>query len=321
LTRILRAGATAVALSVAACSGHHSARSVGPTANEGAATTTTEAAATTTTEAVGTTAPERGPPFAVGTITHDFVDVSRGRTLHTIIHFPATGQRSFPLVLMAHGYMLPAGGYERILGAVAAAGYIVAAPAFPHTSAERGDGNRADIVNQPGDLSFLVGAVTDLSRSQPEMLPAVADPTRVAAIGHSDGGLTVSALAYNDRYRDRRVAAAVVIAGGIARFPGTYFADTTDWPPLLAIHATADRTNPYSASVRLFDAPPPGVLRFLLTVIGGSHLGPYMFETALPEVGRVIVDFLDGYFRDEAPARARLLVDGNHPGVVTLRSS
>jgi dienelactone hydrolase len=261
-------------------------------------------------------------------VTRDFVDPVRRRTLYTIIHFPARGEPgqpgtapadgAFPLALMAHGYRLPAGGYERTLRTVTADGYIVAAPAFPHTSAERGDGNRSDIVNQPADLSFLIGAVADLARDQPGLLPPVADPGRVAALGHSDGGLTVAAWAYNGSFRDRRVAAAVVMASGTGLFPGTYFAP--DSPPLLAMHATGDDTSPYSASVSMFDSFPPGIPRFLLTVIGGSHLGPYMFETALPDVGQVAVDFLDGYFIGNPTARARLLADGNHPGVTSLRA-
>src|SRR5947209_8872423 len=115
---------------------------------------------------------------------------------------------------MAHGFRLPAGGYERILDAVSAAGYIVAAPAFPHTSAERGDGDRSDIVNQPADLSFVLDAVSGFAQQNPDQLPPVANPSRVAALGHSDGGLTVSAWAYNNSYRDRRVVSAVVMTGG-----------------------------------------------------------------------------------------------------------
>jgi predicted dienelactone hydrolase len=261
-------------------------------------------------------------------LVFDFTDSGRGRVLHTIVHFPAVGSPglpgaekadgAFPLVLMAHGYRLPAGGYERILGRVAAAGYVVAAPAFPHTSAERGDGNRGDIVNQPADLSFVVDAVVGLTKTRPDVLPAIAQPERIGGLGHSDGGLTVSAWAYNNSFRDRRVAAAVVMAGGMALFPGTYFAP--DSPPLLAVHATADETDPYSASVNLFNAVPRAVPRHLLTIAGGSHLGPYMFDTALPEVGQVITDFLDAYLRGDANARSRLLVDGNHPGVASLQS-
>ncbi len=267
------------------------------------------------------------PHFAVGTIVRDFVDTTRHRTLRTIVHYPAGGPPggpgttpapgSFPLVLMAHGFRLPASGYERILDRVTSAGYIVAAPAFPHTSAETGDGQRGDIVNQPGDLSFVTDAVIQLARAEPGVLPAVDDPDRVAALGHSDGGLTVSAWAYDSRFRDRRVAAVVEMSGGTGMFPGTYF--TADSPPLLAIHATADETNPYAASVALVNAVPAGIPRFLVTIEGGSHLGPYMGDTALPQVGQVIVDFLDGYFAGSAGARARLLVDGDVPGVMSIR--
>jgi dienelactone hydrolase len=218
---------------------------------------------------------------------------------------------------MAHGFRLPAAGYERILRTITADGYIVAAPAFPHTSAERGDGDRSDILNQPADLSFLIGALVDLAKQQPGSLPHIADPGRVAALGHSDGGLTVSAWAYNNAFRDRRVAAAVVMAAGIGLFPGTYFAP--DSPPLLAMHATGDETSPYSASVSLFHALPAAIPRFLLTITAGSHLGPYMFETALPEVGQVAVDFLDGHFIGNPTARLKLLADGNHPGVTGLQ--
>lgn len=274
-----------------------------------------------------TTSRDGQPHFAVGTVVSDFTDPRRQRTLHTIVHFPAQGQPglagsepaagAFPLVLMAHGYRLPAAGYERILDRVTAAGYIVAAPAFPHTSPQ-GDGDRGDIVNQPADLTFVLDAVVDLASRSPGALPPVATPSRVAALGHSDGGLTVSAWAYNNSFRDRRIACAVVMSGGVGLFPGTYF--PPDSPPLLAIHATGDETNPYSASVKLFDAVPTGTPRYLLTIAGGSHLGPYMYDTALLEVGRVIVDFLDAYLGGDTNATKRLSVDGNRPGVVALRS-
>jgi dienelactone hydrolase len=300
----------------------------GPTGFTSAPPSGSQSPVSTTPPAAATVAGDGTPRFAVGTVVRDFSDPSRQRVLHTIVHFPAKGRPAqagtepaggaFPLVLMAHGFRLPAAGYERLLGTVTAAGYIVAAPAFPHTSAERGDGNRADIVNQPADLSFLVDAVTSLAKQQPQLLPPVADPARVAALGHSDGGLTVSAWAYDNSFRDRRVAAVVVMAGGIGLFPSTYFAP--DSPPLLAIHATADQTNPYSASVSLFNAVPAGIPHFLLTIEGGSHLGPYMYDTAMPEVGRVIVDFLDGYFLKDADARQRLPTDADHPGITTLHS-
>ena len=127
-----------------------------------------------------TTSDDGRPRFAVGTVVRDFTDPHRHRTLHTIIHFPARGEPdqagrepargAFPLVLMAHGYRLPAAGYERILDRVTAAGYIVAAPAFPHTSPQ-GDGDRRDLVNQPADLTFVLDAVADLASRSPGVQP------------------------------------------------------------------------------------------------------------------------------------------------------
>jgi hypothetical protein len=43
-----------------------------------------------------------------------------------------------------------------------------------------------------------------------------------------------------------------------------------------------------------------------------------MHDTALPLVGQLIVDFLDGYFQSDAGARRRMLTHGNVSGVATI---
>jgi predicted esterase len=141
----------------------------------------------------------------------------------------------------------------------------------------------------------------------------IATPDRVAVVGHSDGGLTAAALAYDTLFRDRRIAAAIVLTGGRALFPGTYFA--ADSPPLLAIHGTADETNPISASASLFADLPAGIPAWFVRVDGGSHLGPYMFDTGMPELGTVAADFLDAYLGPvvDRGAVARLTADGSRP--------
>jgi hypothetical protein len=45
-----------------------------------------------------------------------------------------------------------------------------------------------------------------------------------------------------------------------------------------------------------------------------------MFDTALPEVGQVIVDVLDTYLVRDTNAGRRLSVDGDRPAIVALRS-
>ena len=105
------------------------------------------------------------PHFVVGTVVRDFTDPRRQRTLHAIVHFPVQGEPdhagsepaggAFPLVLMAHGYLLPAAGCERILDRITAAGYIVAAPSFPHTSPQA-TGIAATSSTSPADLIFVL---------------------------------------------------------------------------------------------------------------------------------------------------------------------
>jgi hypothetical protein len=263
--------------------------------------------------------------FALGTTVRAFTDTGRQRTLETIIHYPAAGRPgtnsaipadgAFPLVLLAHGYRLPADGYERIVTALATAGYITAAPWFPHTS-PRGDANRSDIVNQPADLSFVADAVVAMAGRPTDDgpgIPAVADPDHLAVVGHSDGGLTASAIAYNERYRDPRVVAAVVMTGGRALFPGSYHTGA-DLPALLAVHGTADG-NPYSGSLALVrDTAASGRPAWLLTVEDGAHIEPYMYDTAMPEIATVVVDFIDGTLGGDPSRLAQLATDGSVPG-------
>jgi dienelactone hydrolase len=260
--------------------------------------------------------------WAVGTTTVDVVDEARGRHLPTHVHYPAAdapggldaapAAGAFPLVVMAHGYRLPADGYARLLDAVAARGYVIAAPDFPHT-APTGDGDRADLVNQPADLAAVADRIVAESDRSGSLVPSILRPDRLAVMGHSDGGLTAAAMAYNDSYRDGRVAAAVVLSGGMSLFPGNW--SFTDAPPLLAVHGDQDTTNPPAATSQLLEALPPAAPRHLVTVAGGDHIGPFMGDTALPILGTVIADFLDVHLLDrgEQAAIERLHADANTP--------
>lgn len=272
--------------------------------------------------------------WAVATTTRSFVDPTRQRTLQTTIYYPSGARPAartpgalpaeaaasappapgaFPLVLMAHGYLLPGDGYDRMMKTVAAAGYVVAAPEFPHNTGHGGDGLRSDIVNQPRDLSFVADQVIGLGGAPGPPTPRIDTPDRLAVVGHSDGGLTATAMAYGHQFRDRRVVAAVSLTGGIALFPGAYFAP--DSPPLLAAHARDDSTNPYSASVNLFNQVPPGRARFLLSIDAGSHIDPYMFATGRVDLGEAIAAFLDLTMRGDAAAADRLRAIAVGPGL------
>lgn len=299
-------------------------------------TTPTSAGSTPTTASTATTeapAPDRRPGAAVATTHRTFVDAARNRTLTTTIYYPSADPPStrslgtlpaeapadaapvaeaVPLVLMVHGYLLPGDGYERLMKTVASAGYVVAAPELPHTTAHGGDGRRSDLTNQPADLSFVADQV--IAAGPAGGVPAIRDPRRIAVVGHSDGGLTATALGYGQQFRDLRVVAVVSLTGGVALFPGAFFTGT-DLPALLAVHARDDSTNPYPASTNLFASVPVGRARFLLTIDSGGHIDPYMFATGRVEIGDAIAAFLDLTMANDPAAAPRLGHVATMPGL------
>lgn len=103
----------------------------------------------------------------------------------------APDQGLHPLVVLSHGY----GGSWRNLNWLATAlvdrGFIVAAPDHPGTTTFNRDPAQAAMNwERPRDLSRSIDAVL----ADPDLAGQV-DETRIAAIGHSLGGWTVTALA------------------------------------------------------------------------------------------------------------------------------
>jgi pimeloyl-ACP methyl ester carboxylesterase len=214
------------------------------------------------------------------------------RTLVTVVRSPTAAGR-YPLIVFGHGFALTPATYSRLLRRWATAGYVVAAPAFPLGNANAPGGpNEADIVNQPRDLSFVITRLLIALRG-------TIDPARIAVAGHSDGAVAALAAAYDTRYRDRRIAAAIILSGaalpGMAQFP-------SGGPPLLAMQGTADPINaPSTTSAYFARARRP---KFLLWLEGASHRPPYTDEEPqLAIVERVTIAFLNHYLKDR-PLRA-----------------
>ena len=196
--------------------------------------------------------------------------------------------------MFAHGFSLTPARYSSLLGAWAAAGYVVAAPVFPLTNTNAPGGpTEADLVNQPRDLSFVITRLLVLNRRRTSVLRGTIVPSRIAAAGQSDGGVTALAAAYDSRFRDRRVRVAIVLSGarlgGMGAFP-------RPGPPLLAVQGTADPFNAPATTATYFGlAAPP---KFLLWLLGASHLPPYSDEQ--PQLGiveRATIAFLDHYLK------------------------
>ncbi len=280
-------------------------------------------------------------PFAVGLRVQRLVDHSRSvtladgtsgpRTLPTYIRYPAVGAAGatdvrdapaarasgpFPLVVFGHGFDVAPDSYARLLVAWARAGYVVAAPAFPLENPRAPGGpDESDLVNQPGDVRFVISRLLAASGAHTGPLAGLIDPTKIAVSGHSDGGDTALAVGYDPRQRDSRVSAVVVLSG--AQIPGSEFGFPAQGPPLLATQGTADTVNPPSATNAFFRlAHKP---KYLLELLGAEHLPPYSTQQPQLEiVTRVTTAFLDAYLKREPSALARLRTLGDVPGKATL---
>jgi len=231
------------------------------------------------------------------------------RPLTTYVRYPA-GAGRHPLIVFAHGFAVSPATYARLLDAWAAHGYVVAAPVFPLTSSTAPGGPReGDIVNEPRDMSVVI---SDVIRGT---LGGRVERSEVAVAGHSDGAIVALATAFDQRLRDRRVRAAVVMSGAAIR-PFSAFA-SPPLPALLAAQGTGDTTNAPTNTYGIFGgAPHP---KYLLKLLGAQHLPPFTAEQ--PQLGiveRVSVAFFDAYLKHRRGALRRLRRAGAVAGRATL---
>ena len=257
---------------------------------------------------------------------------SEPRTLVTYVRYPALGAPSptdvpdappahadgpFPLVVFGHGFALTPEPYAGLLQAWARAGYVVAAPVFPLENENAPGGpDESDLPNQPGDMRFVMSRLLAASAASSGPLAGLIDPARIAVAGHSDGGDTALAVAYNRYFHDPRVSAAIILSG--VEMPGLGgFTFPRGSPPLLATQGTADTVNPPSLTDEFFNvAKRP---KYRLDLLGAEHLPPYTDQQPqLTIVKQVTTAFLDGYVKHTPDALRRMSTLGNVPGTATL---
>ncbi len=236
---------------------------------------------------------------------------SGARILVTYVRYPVHAQGA-PLVVFAHGFALTPLNYTALLDTWVRAGYVVAAPVFPvENAAAPGGADRSDLSNEPADISFVISRL--IGASSP--VRGLIDPTKIAVAGQSDGGVAALSVAYDRRYADRRIDAAMVMSGAtLAGFRGP----PSKAPPLLAVQGTSDPYNSPATTSSYY-----GVMRrpkFLLWLIGASHLPPYTtHDQWAPTVERTTTAFLDHELRG-APLRP-LIAAGTRPGIARIISN
>jgi dienelactone hydrolase len=266
-----------------------------------------------------------GAADGVGERVFTFVDHSRlvripgqglqPRKLVTIVRYPLHPAGPVGLIVFGHGFDATPTYYWRLLEAWAQAGYVVAAPVFPRGNQYAPGGpDEFDIVNQPGDMSFVISRLLAASAEHQGPLAGLIDPNKIAVSGQSDGAETALAVAYDSVYRDPRVRAAVILSGDDG-LRGTYFPPGS--PPLLATLGTADHINPPLYSYAYFAAAQRP--KFLLRLIGAGHMTPYTDqEPQLSIVEHVTIGFLKRYLDGQTDGIQAMLLGGDVAGVATL---
>src|SRR5271168_189042 len=151
---------------------------------------------------------------------------SGSRELKGGIWLPGDKQGApYPLVVYSHGYMSQFKEGEYILDFLASHGYVAVSTDFPLSNGSApGGAVVSDVVNQPGDISFLIDQMLARSKQPDNMLHGTVDGERIAAVGLSLGGLTTELVGLDPKLRDPRIRAAISMAGPSQFFTSDYFA-------------------------------------------------------------------------------------------------
>jgi fermentation-respiration switch protein FrsA (DUF1100 family) len=226
---------------------------------------------------------------------------------------PSRQSGPYPLIVFAHGFDSTPDVYGGLLDALASAGYVVAAPAFPR-ALRGGPLDEDDLASEPGDISFVIGRLLSVSAS-PGLLAGLVAAARIGVAGHSDGGVAALGVGFNTCCRDGRVTAVVLGSADEQTFPsGSYFPPGS--PPMLVIQGDHDPINPPADSRQLFaDGRTP---KYLLWLLDAGHLEPFSTDVAhLAVVEAVTIAFFDRYLKGEADG-VRRMETGTLPGLATL---
>jgi predicted dienelactone hydrolase len=192
------------------------------------------------------------------------------RELDGEIWRPANLQQPGPLVIYSHGFMSFRQEGLYLIRFLASHGYTVIAVDYPLTGIWAPDGPlMTDIVNQPGDISFIIDTVLQRNADRSDSLYQTIDPDKIAVAGVSLGGLTSMLSTFHRELQDTRIAASISIAGPTSIFAPNFF-EGRDLP-FLMIYGGSDAIVPHEYNALPVLQMYPGAI--LVTLIDGSHAG------------------------------------------------
>jgi dienelactone hydrolase len=269
-------------------------------------------------------------PFEVEQITETYVDGTRptdagsetpaqpDRTVEATIVHPTSGG-PYPLLVLSHGLTGHPEEYEQSVPVWAADGFVVVRPAFPLTNADvPGAGqNVSDVVNQPGDVSFVIDEVLADAEDPEHPLHGLVDPEAIGVVGHSLGGATTWAVSFDSATRDDRIDSTVVFAGLTLPMPGGGLEPDSDHP-LLVFHGDADDV-PLDGDLAAYElAAPP---KWFVTLHGAEHRIAFTDEPSPYDelVTTTLLDFWHGTLDGDAEALERVTADATDPELSTVQ--
>lgn len=183
---------------------------------------------------------------------------------------PKNSGKAQPLVVYSHGFMSSRDDGTHLAEHLASHGYTFVAADFPLTSYKSSDHLKAgDVVNQPGDLSFLIDQLLRVNSDPEDPLFDTIDPHRIAAVGYSLGGLTTLLLGYHPELGDPRIKVAVGIAAPSQMLSERFFEHRK--LPLLMIATPTDAMVSYQKNAE--NIAHKNNASWLVTIGEGSHAG------------------------------------------------
>jgi predicted dienelactone hydrolase len=223
-------------------------------------------------------------PLAVQTLELRLTDSSRPtaangdypgageRVLDASLWYPAAADTApYPLLVYSHGFSATRHGGAYLARHLASLGFVVVAMDFPLTHFGAPGGPQArDVVNQPGDVSFVIDRLLAFADTPGHALEGRVDPDRIGAFGLSLGGLTTELVAFHPRWRDPRIGAALSIAGPSYLMTPVFF-QTAPELPFLMLAGDIDALVPYGSNAAPIPDKMPGAE--LVTIHGASHTG------------------------------------------------
>jgi hypothetical protein len=250
----------------------------------------------------------------------------------------ASAGAPYPVIVFAHGDDQLPSTYGALIDAWVEAGFVVVAPVFPGENRDNIDAlggwdtNAAldadnDVVNEPGDIAFVIGKLAAAAADQASRLHGLVDLSKLSLAGQSDGGNAVAALVYNTSYATTWSAlpvkprAVAVLSGALIGVAADY--RTPLHPPAeLSVESTGDYCNSPPSATALYDSFRGD--KWFLTIDGATHMDPYVGQApwAAPTAA-VTSAFLElelGW-RLASAARAAMAAAGNEPSLTALSHS